>query len=334
MIKKSSFFYWFIESLLLLAGVGFHYWLPICFVQVDDKGVWFSENVYFEYLVYFWLAYLPYSLYGHFIKSKLGESSRMEVFIKGLFNRSFSKEWTQIGLLFLVKVFFIPLMFFGTLHYGVESYFYLANFKSSILDGKSIPEIFNFVIYPFIVLFAMFLALLVYLVGYIFESKKYKTTVLSVENTWFGWVVTIICYVPFYSFLAYVFPNASQDFAFYKSQEITFVVRLLLSLILVLKTITIFNLGLRSSNLTYRGLVTTGIYGLIRHPHYAFKLMLWWIGLIPSAYEYPWLIGPMIFWTVIYYLRAVTEEQHLIRNDNSYVAYKDKVKYMFLPKIF
>jgi protein-S-isoprenylcysteine O-methyltransferase Ste14 len=331
--KNNFLFYWLIESIVLFLWVVFHFFLPISSLQFDDAGLRFAENQDYVYLFYLWVGYLPYSLITHKLKSRTNEQSRIERLINGLKNKKDAADVNQILLVFAVKFFFVPLMYLGTLFYGKESYYYLVHFDTQVFNGKSIAEVFNFVIYPFIVYFAMFLALIVYLVGYIYESKKYKTTIISVESSWFGWIVTLICYAPFYPFLFYVFPNASQDFAFFKSQEITFVVRLVLSLILILKTITIFNLGLKSSNLTYRGIVTNGIYGWIRHPHYACKLMLWWIGLAPSAYVHPWLIGPMIFWSVIYYLRAVTEEQHLIRNDKAYLEYQKKVKYMFIPGV-
>lgn len=331
--NNSYLLYWLIESALLLFGVGFHYFVPFFSFQFDEKGAWFFENQDYLYLFYLWIIYLPYSLYLHKSKHQNNELSRIERLLKSLNRGDFSTDTKQILLVFAVKFFFIPLMYLGVLFYGKMTLLYLLNFDVNLVEDKSFIEIFNFVVYPFIVLLAMFLALFVYLVGYIYESKKYKTSIVSVETSMFGWVVTITCYVPFYPLLAYVFPNASQDFAFYKSQEITFIVRLVLSVILVIKTITIFNLGLKSSNLTYRGVVTTGIYKWVRHPHYACKLLLWWIGLVPSAYLHPWLVGPMIFWSVIYYLRAVTEEQHLIRNDKSYLDYQKKVKYMFIPRV-
>ena len=38
-------------------------------------------------------------------------------------------------------------------------------------------------------------------------------------------------------------------------------------------------------------------------------------------------------WVYIYYLRAITEERHLIK-DPEYQEYAKKVKHRFIPKIF
>lgn len=39
-------------------------------------------------------------------------------------------------------------------------------------------------------------------------------------------------------------------------------------------------------------------------------------------------------WSVIYYLRAVTEEDHLRKVDGEYDAYCEKVRYRFIPRIY
>jgi protein-S-isoprenylcysteine O-methyltransferase Ste14 len=38
-------------------------------------------------------------------------------------------------------------------------------------------------------------------------------------------------------------------------------------------------------------------------------------------------------WIFLYYLRAITEERHLLKDDE-YKAYIEKVKYRFIPKLF
>ena len=58
------------------------------------------------------------------------------------------------------------------------------------------------------------------------------------------------------------------------------------------------------------------------------------VTLIPAFALYDfWIIGTMVFWTVIYILRAVTEENHLLA-DEDYVAYCSQVKWRFIPNIF
>lgn len=326
--------YWMAEVLLILLSVYSHVLFPFYSIYFDGTSVGFAENQDALLLLYLAIAYMPYSLYKHVLLYRINEKSRIQLFIEAFKKKEFTKSFYQIVVLFAVKFLFIPLMYLALIAYGVVLWFFVLNFDLQQFSQLPFIEFFNSVVFTFVVYFAMFIALLVYLFGYLLESKKYHSTIVSVETNWFALVVTLICYSPFFPFLMFIIPQASQDFAFFKSQEITFVVRLFIILVLVLKTIAIFNLGLKSSNLTYRGLVTTGLYKWVRHPHYACKLIVWWIGIIPSAYVYPWLIGPMIFWTVIYYLRAITEEQHLLRNDAAYGKYQQKVTYLFLPKVF
>jgi steroid 5-alpha reductase family enzyme len=78
--------------------------------------------------------------------------------------------------------------------------------------------------------------------------------------------------------------------------------------------------GIRWANLTYRGLISGGVYRISKHPAYLFKNISWWL------ISLPFLIAPGTDWkysltgcallignNTIYYLRAKTEEQHLSR---------------------
>ena len=78
-------------------------------------------------------------------------------------------------------------------------------------------------------------------------------------------------------------------------------------------------LGLKASNLTHRGIVSRGPYRVIRHPAYVCKNMAWWIGSAPAVSVAFGLsltdglqsVGSVLAWTMLYVLRAVTEEDHL-----------------------
>ena len=58
---------------------------------------------------------------------------------------------------------------------------------------------------------------------------------------------------------------------------------------------------------------------------------MWWITLIPVMSS-TFAMG-MLFWTIIYYFRAVTEERHL-GQDPEYVEYCKKVKWKFIPGVY
>jgi protein-S-isoprenylcysteine O-methyltransferase Ste14 len=321
------------ELLVVYCGVLLHAVFPFFSLRFDGQSVFFIENNDFHLLNYLYVAYLPYAIFTHVQLSKLGKSSRVEKVVKAFQANSFNHDFYLVLRVFSVKLLYIPLMYLAAFHYGIGLYYMFSEFSWSAIQSSSGIEIFNYTLYPIGVWLAMWLALVVYLFGYIIESHRFKNTILSVDSTWFGWGITLICYVPFYPFFAYVLPNAAQDFAFYKTSEITALVRVVLLLILTIKTIAIFNLGLKSSNLTYRGIVTHGVYRYVRHPHYSTKLLLWWIGLIPSAWQHPWLMGPLFFWTMVYYWRALTEEAHLKRCDPAYTRYMKKVKHRFIPGI-
>ena len=92
-------------------------------------------------------------------------------------------------------------------------------------------------------------------------------------------------------------------------------------------------MGFKCSNLTNRGIVKKGAFKYIRHPHYFMKLLIWWITFMPIVLTNPEYIIGMLFWTMVYILRAKTEEKHLLK-DKDYLEYSKEVKYMFIPKIF
>jgi protein-S-isoprenylcysteine O-methyltransferase Ste14 len=88
-------------------------------------------------------------------------------------------------------------------------------------------------------------------------------------------------------------------------------------------------LGWKASNLTNRGIVRSGPYRYVRHPAYAAKLLIWFIeGIFFGRY----FIGLLFGFTLIYVLRAWTEERHLSR-DQDYLTYKNEVRWRYVPGI-
>ena len=92
-----------------------------------------------------------------------------------------------------------------------------------------------------------------------------------------------------------------------------------------------------------RGIVTRGPYAFVRHPAYVAKNLAWWLGALPTFAmqfaESSWqALGYSLLsvfgWTVIYALRAITEERHLLMLDNGYAAYAQKVRWRFIPGVW
>jgi len=89
------------------------------------------------------------------------------------------------------------------------------------------------------------------------------------------------------------------------------------------------SLGFKASNLTNRGIVKNGPYRFVRHPAYSAKLALWYIqGIFFGRF----CLGLLLGFTLIYFLRAWTEERHLSM-DPGYIEYKKSVRWRFIPGI-
>lgn len=159
-------------------------------------------------------------------------------------------------------------------------------------------------------------------IGYVMTFRIFNTHIRSSEPTLLGWFAALACYWPFWGilfnkyFLQYgtgvswvsVWQNSGIWFILWMS------LILLCELIYTLSTIA---LGIRFSNLTYRGLVTSGPYRFTKHPAYVFKNISWWMISMPfMAWSKDWelaLRGSILLLGVnaLYYLRAKTEENHL-----------------------
>jgi len=231
----------------------------------------------------------------------------------------------------LVKLFYVPLM----LQFTVSNFSFLSNF---ILSGKlhfsgNFFSNFNSVIYPFLVGTFFFIDTVFFCFGYLIYSDALGNTIRSVETTFLGWAVALICYPPFNSITNTFIPSVSHDYPETGFTSLTFILRITMLIFLLIYTIATVNLGWKCSNLTNRGIVTHGVYAYVRHPAYIGKNIYWWLSILPFIIDKPQAILYMSAWTFVYFLRAVTEERHL-RNDPDYVAYCEKVKYRFIPKLF
>lgn len=89
---------------------------------------------------------------------------------------------------------------------------------------------------------------------------------------------------------------------------------------------TAASFGIRFSNLTNRGIITSGPYRFTKHPAYVSKNISWWLISIPflsadgSAFTALQLCLGLAGINLICLLRAKTEERHLSQ-DPAYRAY-------------
>jgi protein-S-isoprenylcysteine O-methyltransferase Ste14 len=156
-------------------------------------------------------------------------------------------------------------------------------------------------------------------VGYIMTLKLLNTHIRSADPTLSGWVICLMCYPPFNqatgNFSGF---NDSIDFVQGWANHPIFCEIWAIGILSIL-TIYCFatvQFGIRFSNLTHRGIITNGLYGLTKHPAYVSKNIMWWMTTIPYLMQAPVseaLIQGihLIVSNFIYYYRAKTEEKHL-----------------------
>lgn len=78
--------------------------------------------------------------------------------------------------------------------------------------------------------------------------------------------------------------------------------------------------------------VSTGLYGIVRHPMYTATVLLF--SMIPLVLGSWWALIPFVFYPVIIIARLKDEEALLTRELPGYTEYKQKVKYRLIPFIW
>jgi len=166
-------------------------------------------------------------------------------------------------------------------------------------------------------------------VGYIMTFRILNSHIKSTDPTVIGWLVCILCYPPFWTalFVSFFAYNEGPDWRMWLKDNPTlfFYWGMLVLITNTINSLCTITIGIRFSNLTYRGLVTSGFYRFSKHPQYIAKWVNWLLVGVPFVpYFGVWgainstillgLIG------VVYYMRARTEENHL-SNYPEYVAY-------------
>lgn len=247
----------------------------------------------------------------------------------------FTDEKTRVAFLaMLVKIFFFPLMLQGVLGTGYA----IINFFShpfTISVYALVTQRALWQIYYLLFNMLIFLDASVFALAYIAESKALNNEIKSVEPTFFGWLVALLCYAPFnswfYQFRVAAIP--SLVLAIPKINLILLAACLVATLIAFLLYVwASFSLGYKAGNLVNRGIVRTGPYAFIRHPSYVGKNLGWLLILIPVLNNVSQILL-YVSMAFIYFLRAITEERHL-RRDPDYIDYCKKVPYQFIPGVY
>lgn len=183
----------------------------------------------------------------------------------------------------------------------------------------------------------MMLTLVVLTFSYLTESDLFKNRVKSVDTTPLGVLSCLVFYYPVIV-LTEMFmelPDVQLN------NGVIHAIALLTAIFANFGIlVSVLSLGAKSGNLTNRGIVTKFPYNIVRHPDYSMQIIyilstslpIFAMSQIPVIQKI--LISfTILFWVYLYYLRAITEERHLIK-DPEYKAYIEKVKYRFIPKLF
>jgi len=188
--------------------------------------------------------------------------------------------------------------------------------------------------------------------GYHTESGLLKNKLRFAETNPLHIFVCVICYPPFNRItVAFFGPSNHTPGILFRgdiTHPLTWILRAIAVLFLLLLISSSLSLFTKASNLTNRGIVDWGPYRFIRHPGYLAKTLFWLTTLLPACIpatkdpQFTWLaylISCAVLtwgfwgWGTIYFLRAITEERFLMR-DPDYRAYCKKVKYRFIPGIY
>jgi len=184
------------------------------------------------------------------------------------------------------------------------------------------------------------LTTLIFAFSYLTDLSIFKNKIKSADTTPLGVLSCIICYYPI-TILTSKFINLSPDTMIpVNSNIVSAILNVLIIIVNLLSLIAIIRLFGKSGNLTNRGIVTGFPYNIVRHPNYSMQILYIIITSIPVIFLQGYTIGEKIslwvavlIWIYIYYIRSITEERHLIK-DEKYREYVEKVKYRFIPKIF
>lgn len=242
-----------------------------------------------------------------------------------LLSLSFRPNMREINYLlgWLVKGFFLPLMFCFLI------------FKLEALRKMAPGNYDTYLNYLYDLSYdgLFFIDGLVGAVGYASTLKLLGTEIRSTDATLKGWVVALVCYDPFWRIVGTTYISYSHnrpwgvllhDWPVFYALWGTAIV--LLIFVYALSTVMF---GIRFSNLTNRGIITSGPYRWTKHPAYIAKNLSWWLIAVPflppdgsvvTALKLSAMLGLA---NVIYYLRAVTEERHLSQDPvyREYAAY-------------
>ncbi|MFK7869060.1 MAG: isoprenylcysteine carboxylmethyltransferase family protein [Roseobacter sp.] len=233
-----------------------------------------------------------------------------------------------IKMFFLAFLFSIILPTFGP----------LANFSATQAFSGIVPFFVTLVAVMFLfdVCFGTF--------GYVMTFRPLDSHIRSSNPYLSAWVFALVCYPPFQIMagagpLNYGISGQSWSVWLADMPVMLIVWGIVMTVLTGLYASATVIFGIRFSNLTNRGIITVGPYRYFKHPAYLSKNIYWWFAAMPflTTAEDPTmavrnciLLGLV---NVVYYMRAKTEEKHLM-HDPAYQAYAAWIaEHGLIPKL-
>lgn len=241
----------------------------------------------------------------------------------------------------LLKMFFAPLMVMQLLIFTIGAIENGHALLSVGVVGQNLRTIFDRYGFWLTMQVILFIDVLIFTIGYLVESPRLGNTIRSVDPTLLGWIVVLLCYPPFNLFTGWIFGSATTEFPQFDDTGTHIVLNVVLLALMAIYASASVALGWKASNLTHRGIINRGPYAYVRHPAYTCKNIAWWIGAIPLVAEAfrgsvtagLLALSSVVATTMLYTLRALTEEDHLRSVDDEYAAYAQRVRYRFIPGV-
>ena len=298
--------------------------LPLYRTELYQPFHWLLRNAMFPFL----LASIPYVALIDAFQTEPEDS--LYALGERLLNGSAQLGRKELDYLlgWVVKGFFLPLMF-SYLSWKIDAIagFSLAGFPPASFQ-QAVSQVYDMA-YASI----FFIDVLIATAGYLMTLRLLGTEIRSVEPTVAGWLVAIACYDPFWPGLFDSFFRYTQERSWGLWLE-AYPVLYTLWAAAILIVLSIYgwaalSFGIRFSNLTHRGIITSGPYRFTKHPAYVAKNISWWLISIPflpadgSPFTALQLCLGLAGINAIYVLRARTEERHLSQDPvyREYAAY-------------
>lgn len=231
--------------------------------------------------------------------------------------------WTEqkpYMLAWCVKFFFIPMMY---------SFLVLALENMVLFSWQWNPATLVLGLFSF----GLCVDLLIAFSGYLFSIRLLGGEIRSVDSTWLGWLACMMCYPPLLVVLHYVKQQVDDivwsDWLL-PNEPLYWIWAALVTGTWLVYWLATASFGLKFSNLSWRGLIDRGPYRYTKHPAYLAKNLYWWLHTVPFIGVQDWLdllrnfLG-LTFVSLVYYLRAKTEEAHLLAFPE-YAAYSARIK--------